>query len=138
VLGSPLHVGGLGAGTAAKLVANNVLFGVLGVLGESLALGRSLGLRTDRLFAVLDTTPIAAQAHRRRGLIDSGEYPTRFALSLARKDARLIAGVARTSELDLRLATAALSWLESAVDAGLGDQAYTAVLGHVLGNSVRD
>jgi 3-hydroxyisobutyrate dehydrogenase/2-hydroxy-3-oxopropionate reductase len=29
---------------AAKLVANNALFGVLGVLGESLALGGALGL----------------------------------------------------------------------------------------------
>src|SRR5262245_17089224 len=134
VLGSPLHVGGLGAGTAAKLVANNALFGVLGLLGESLSLGRSLGLPQGRLFDVLDATPLAAQAHRRRTAIDSGEYPARFSMSLARKDARLIAGIARTYGVDLRLAAAALSWFESAVDAGLGDKDYSAVLGYVVGH----
>jgi 3-hydroxyisobutyrate dehydrogenase/2-hydroxy-3-oxopropionate reductase len=137
VLGSPLHVGGLGAGTAAKLVANNVLFGVLGVLGESLSLGRSLGLPQDRVFDVLDATPLAAQAKRRRTAIDSGEYPSRFAMSLARKDARLIAGVARAYGADLRLAAAARSWFESAVDAGLGDQDYSAVLGYVVERRLR-
>jgi 3-hydroxyisobutyrate dehydrogenase/2-hydroxy-3-oxopropionate reductase len=137
VLGSPLHVGGLGAGTAAKLVANNVLFGVLGVLGESLSLGRSLGLSQDRVFDVLDATPLAAQAKRRRTAIDSGEYPSRFAMSLARKDARLIAGVARAYGADLRLAAAARSWFESAVDAGLGDQDYSAVLGYVVEHRLR-
>ncbi|MDQ4124947.1 MAG: NAD(P)-dependent oxidoreductase, partial [Actinomycetota bacterium] len=42
-LGSPLHAGDLGAGAAAKLVANSTLFGSLGVLGEALALADSLG-----------------------------------------------------------------------------------------------
>ena len=42
VLGIPLHVGPLGAGAAAKLVANSTLFGVLGVLGEAVALARGL------------------------------------------------------------------------------------------------
>jgi 3-hydroxyisobutyrate dehydrogenase len=36
-LGSPMLVGPLGAGTAAKLVANATLFGVVGLLGEALA-----------------------------------------------------------------------------------------------------
>jgi 3-hydroxyisobutyrate dehydrogenase/2-hydroxy-3-oxopropionate reductase len=137
VLGSPLHVGGLGAGTAAKLVANNVLFCVLGVLGESLSLGRSLGLPQSTVFDILDTTPIAGQAQRRRAAIDSGEYPARFALSLAQKDARLISGVARTHGVDLRLATASLSWFESAAGSGLGDQDYSAVLGYVVRPSLR-
>ncbi|MBM0255597.1 NAD(P)-binding domain-containing protein [Micromonospora sp. 4G55] len=44
-LGSPMHVGPLGAGAAAKLVANSTLFGVLAVLGEALALADGLGLR---------------------------------------------------------------------------------------------
>jgi len=55
-------------------------------------------------------------------------------MSLAGKDARLIAGIAGEYGVDLRLAAAALSWFESAVDAGLGDQDYGAVLGHVVGH----
>ena len=90
-MGSPLHVGGLGAGTAAKLVANNALFGVLGVLGESLALGGALGLSWEALYEVLGVTPLAEQAARRRRAIEAGDYPARFALALARKDADLVA-----------------------------------------------
>jgi hypothetical protein len=36
-LGTPIRVGPLGSGAAAKLVANATLFGVLGLLGEALA-----------------------------------------------------------------------------------------------------
>ena len=65
-LGSPVHVGPSGAGAAAKLVANSTLFGVLGVLGEALALAEGLGLSREAAFAVLAATPVAAQAERRR------------------------------------------------------------------------
>jgi 3-hydroxyisobutyrate dehydrogenase-like beta-hydroxyacid dehydrogenase len=56
-------------------------------MGESIALGEGLGLPRDVVFDVLAATPLAQQAERRRGAIESGEYPPRFALSLARKDA---------------------------------------------------
>lgn len=65
VLGSPVHVGPLGAGTAAKLVANSTLFGVLGVLGEALALADGLGLARVAAHVVLAATPLADQAERR-------------------------------------------------------------------------
>jgi 3-hydroxyisobutyrate dehydrogenase len=129
-LGSILHVGGIGAGSAAKLVANATLVGVIGVLGEALALGRRLGLAQDTTFEVLGTTALADQAKRRRPSIESGRYPPRFALSLARKDADLILEAA--SGLDLRLLPAAQTWLQDAEDAGLGGEDYSAVLGRVL------
>lgn len=128
VLGTPLHAGDLGAGAAAKLVANSTLFGSLGVLGEALALADSLGLDRATAFEVLAATPVAAQAERRRGLIESGDFPRRFALSLARKDAELVTA----AEPGLRLAAAARSWLADAEEAGLGDADYSRVLEHVL------
>jgi hypothetical protein len=39
---------------------------------------------------VLEQTPLATQAARRRPLIESGQFPPRFALRHARKDADLI------------------------------------------------
>lgn len=131
-LGTPVHVGPLGAGTAAKLVADATLFGVLGVLGEALALAEGLNLPQDVAFDVLATMPLAAQAQRRRPSIEAGEYPARFSLSLARKDADLILDAAAASETDLRLATAAQAWLADAADADRGDQDYSAVLAHIL------
>lgn len=131
-LGSPLHVGPLGAGAAAKLVANTTLFGTLGVLGEALALADGLGLSREAAFEVLAATPMAAQAERRRPSIEAGEYPARFSLALARKDADLVAQSAEAAGVDLRLAAAARSWLREAEEAGLGEADYSAVLARIL------
>jgi 3-hydroxyisobutyrate dehydrogenase-like beta-hydroxyacid dehydrogenase len=132
VLGTPAHVGPLGAGAAAKLVANATLFGALGVLGEAVALGRGLGLSSDAVSTVLAATPLAAQAERRRPAMEAGEYPVRFALSLARKDAGLVLDAAATAGVDVRLAAAAHAWLVDADHAGRGASDYTAVLAHIL------
>jgi 3-hydroxyisobutyrate dehydrogenase-like beta-hydroxyacid dehydrogenase len=134
-LGSPVHVGPLGAGAAAKLVANSTLFGALGILGEALALADGLGLSRDATFEVLAATPLAAQAERRRGQIETGEYPTRFTLSLARKDVDLILEAAASTGVDLRLVAAARTWLAEAEDAGWGDRDYAAVLARILGSA---
>lgn len=132
-LGSPLHAGDLGSGAAAKLVANSTLFGALGVLGEAVALADALGLDRATTFEVLSATPVAAQAERRRDALETGEFPRRFALELALKDAALVTDAAESAGADLRLAQAARSWLEDAVAAGLGDADYSRVLEHVTG-----
>jgi 3-hydroxyisobutyrate dehydrogenase/2-hydroxy-3-oxopropionate reductase len=77
-LGTPIRVGPLGSGAAAKLVANATLFGVLGLLGEALALAQGLGLPRDVAFEVLSTTPLAEQARRRRTTLEAGDYPSRL------------------------------------------------------------
>ncbi|AUG82198.1 3-hydroxyisobutyrate dehydrogenase [Kitasatospora sp. MMS16-BH015] len=132
VLGTPLHTGPLGTGTAAKLVANNAMFGVLGLLGESLALGSALGLPPEALYEVLAVTPLAEQAARRRPAIEAGTYPPRFALPLARKDADLVAEAAGAAGLGLPLTETTRAWLATAEAAGHADRDYTAVLAHII------
>jgi 3-hydroxyisobutyrate dehydrogenase/2-hydroxy-3-oxopropionate reductase len=131
-LGTPVHIGPLGSGAAAKLVANSTLFGTITVLGEALALADALGLPRDKAFEILAATPIAAQAERRRPALDSGEYRPRFSLSLARKDAELVADAAASAGVDLRVAAAALTWLADAEENGHGDEDYAAVLAEIL------
>jgi 3-hydroxyisobutyrate dehydrogenase-like beta-hydroxyacid dehydrogenase len=133
LLGSVLHVGPVGAGTAAKLVANTTLVGVIGVLGEALAVADALGLGREAAFDVLGVTVLAEQAERRRAAIESGEYPPRFALSLARKDADLILDAAAAAGTELRLTKGARDWLADAEDDGHGDEDYSAVLARILG-----
>jgi 3-hydroxyisobutyrate dehydrogenase-like beta-hydroxyacid dehydrogenase len=128
-LGTVHHVGPLGAGASAKLVANSTLFGSLGVLGEALRLADRLGLSREAAFEVLATTPIAAQAERRRAALEADDYPPRFPLSLARKDADLVTEAAP----ELRLAQAARSWLAEADDASWGERDYAAFVAWVLG-----
>src|SRR5205823_9180683 len=131
-LGAILHVGPVGAGTAAKLVANTALVGVIGILGEALALAETLGLSREAAFEVLGKTALADQAERRRAAVESGEYPPRFALYLARKDADLILEAAEKAGIELRLTKGAREWLADAEAAGLGDADYSAVLARIL------
>jgi 3-hydroxyisobutyrate dehydrogenase-like beta-hydroxyacid dehydrogenase len=136
VLGTPIHVGPLGAGAAAKLVANSTLFGLLGVLGEALILAERLGLSQEAAFGVLARTPLASQAERRRSAIESGEYPCRFSLSLARKDADLIAEAAAAWGVDLPLADVQRGRFKQAERAGWGDRDYSALLGWMQATKV--
>jgi len=137
-LGTILHVGPVGAGTAAKLVANTTLVGVIGVLGEALALAEGLGLSRQAAFEVLGRTALADQAERRRPAVESGEYPPRFALYLARKDADLILEAAAKTGTELRLTKGARDWLAEAENAGLGEADYSAVLARILERSSQE
>lgn len=130
VLGDPLYVGPSASGAAAKLVANSTLVTVIGALGEALALADALGLSREAAFAVLGRTALAAQAERRRPALEAGEFPPRFPLRLALKDADLIAA----QELDLRVTEAARSWLAEAPDP---EQDYAAVLLTIVGRATR-
>ena len=130
--GTPLRVGDLGGGAAAKLVANSTLLGTLGVLGEALALADGLGLPREVAFDVLSRSPLAAQAERRRPAVESGQYPLHFKLGLAVKDAELVGEAASATGVDVRLAAAARSWFADAEASGHGDADYSAVIDYIL------
>ena len=129
-LGKPLYAGPSGSGAASKLIANTILVDVIATLGEAVALGEGLGLARDTVFEVLGRTPLAEQAKRRRPSLEAGEFPPRFPLRLARKDADLIA----KQGLDLRVTEAARSWLHEAAD---DDRDYSAVLETILARATR-
>ncbi|PZM89775.1 MAG: NAD(P)-dependent oxidoreductase [Actinobacteria bacterium] len=137
ILGRPVPVGAAGAGTAAKLVVNATAFGVLAVLGESLALAHGLGLSRDAAYAALAQTPLAKQVERRRPAVDADDYPPQFALALARKDADLVANAAAAAGLALPVTIASGAWLAAAEESGRGEQDYSAVLAQILQNAPR-
>lgn len=112
------------------MVANTTLLTTLAALGETLELAQALGVPTDVAFEVLSATPLAAAAGRRRESVESGEYPLRFSLGLARKDADLILSAGAAA--DLRLVSAARSWFAEADRAGEADRDYSAILDHIL------
>jgi 3-hydroxyisobutyrate dehydrogenase len=136
-LGSPIHVGTLGSGAAAKLVANSTLFGTICVLGEAVALADALGLSRDTAFEVLARSPLGEQAKRRREAFEAGEYPPRFPLRLAHKDAELVAAAAETAQIRPRLSEAARAWLAEADAASWGERDYAAVLAWIVENARR-
>jgi 3-hydroxyisobutyrate dehydrogenase-like beta-hydroxyacid dehydrogenase len=132
-LGTPLHLGDLGAGSAAKLVANYALLGVLAVLGEAVALGDRLGVPREKIFDVLAVTPLAEQAERRRAILDGGQSSPRFRLALARKDADLmVAAAGSPGDRPLPLLHSVRTWLLKAESDGRGDEDYTAMLAAIV------
>ncbi len=137
VMGTPALLGPLGSGASMKLVVNSTLGAVVSAIGEALALADALGLEERAALDVLADSVIGAGVTRARPSIESGTYLPRFKLALARKDLGLVTDAARRTGLDLRVASAASDWLQSAVDEGLGELDYTAVVAHVRGREAR-
>jgi len=132
-MGSPRHLGLLGAGASMKLVANSTLGALMCGLAEALALADALGLDEAAVLDLLAESPIGVTVKSKRALIGSGHYPANFKLALAAKDLGLVTAAARQAGTELRLAAAAQWWFERADAAGLGHLDYSAVIAEVRG-----
>jgi len=132
-MGTPVHLGALGAGASMKLVANSTLGALMCGLAEALALADALDLDQSAVLDLLADSPIGVTVRSKRRLIESGEYDPNFKLALAAKDLGLVMDAADEAGLVLRLAPAARAWLEEADEAGLGDLDYSAVIAHARG-----
>jgi 3-hydroxyisobutyrate dehydrogenase/2-hydroxy-3-oxopropionate reductase len=131
-LGSVIVAGPLGSGAAAKLVANATLIGTLTLLGETIALADRLGLGRRLTMDILAQTPLRLASKRRREQLETQDFPLRFRLALARKDAELIQEAAEAAHADTRVLAAAATWFADAEEAGLGDEDYSTVLKRII------
>lgn len=95
LLGEPLHVGKLGAGTALKLAVNVVLFSLNQATGEALLLAQAGGVDARRFLSVLRSSPAGAALH---GLLEE-QY--------IHPDTSVGAGTFATADKDLALASRA-------------------------------
>ncbi len=132
-MGTPRHLGPLGAGAAMKLVANSTLGVLMCGVAEALALADALGLEEAAVLDILAESPIGATVKSKRTKVESGVYEPNFTLALAAKDLGLVTSAAEAAALELRLAPAAQAWLERAATSGLGDLDYSAVIADVRG-----
>jgi 3-hydroxyisobutyrate dehydrogenase-like beta-hydroxyacid dehydrogenase len=131
VLGNPTLVGGRGAGASMKLVLNATLGAVLTGVGEALALGVALGLDRDAVLDALENSYLGAMVKSKRQMIESGDYPAQFKLSLATKDLRLAEEAGREAGRELPGLTMARTAFEDAVAAGFGGEDFAAVVQHL-------
>jgi 3-hydroxyisobutyrate dehydrogenase-like beta-hydroxyacid dehydrogenase len=133
-LGTVHHVGGPGAGAAAKMVTNAALGAAIAAVGEALSLGEIFGLDHSVVLDVLADSPVGPTARAKRANIESDTYPPSFKLSLALKDMRLVTEAAVGAGRDLKLAEASRAWLDEAAEAGAGDLDFSAVVATILGH----
>lgn len=81
------RVGAVGAGSALKLCVNQGLGVMAAGLGESLRLGRELGLDRSAMLDVLSMTAYGWYLGQKRPMLDSGDFSaTTFSLDLMAKD----------------------------------------------------
>ncbi len=136
VIGSKtLWLGEAGAGSRLKLVVNNWIVGLLGVLAETVALAEALGVEPSSFLEVIEGGPLGLPYAQIKGkMMIEGQFPTSFSLALARKDAGLVLDAAGAEGLRLAIAEAVAARFDEALEAGHGEEdmaaVYHAAAGH--------
>jgi len=123
-----LWLGPAGAGSRLKLVVNNWIVGLIGVLAETTALAEATGVDPARFLEVIEGGPLGLPYAQIKGkMMIEEEFPTSFSLRLARKDAALVLEAAEKEGLRLAVAEAVSARFDEALDAGHGEEDMAAV-----------
>lgn len=123
------HVGAVGSASALKLCVNQGLGVLAAGLGESLRLGRDLGLNESVLLDVLGATAYGWFLNQKRPMLDADDFSqTTFSLDLMAKDLDL---AVTSADSDLEVTRACLDQAKRALAAGHSGEDYAALTGHL-------
>ncbi len=121
-------LGEAGEGSRLKLVVNNWIVGLLGVLAETVAFARATGVDPQKFLETIEGGPLGLPYAQMKGaMMIKGDFPTSFSAKLARKDAGLVLDAADASGLDMVVASAVAARLDEAIEAGHGEDDMAAV-----------
>jgi 3-hydroxyisobutyrate dehydrogenase len=134
-LGRPVHVGGPGAGQAAKLCNNLIAGATMAAVAEACALATAEGLDPATLYDLLTTSTGDSRVLRTRFPLAGADaahpvssgYEPLFALDLIAKDLALASALADEHDVSVPVAEAALDAYRAAQARGLGRLDYSAV-----------
>lgn len=121
-------LGEAGEGSRLKLVINNWIVGLLGVLAETISFARATGVDPQKFLETIEGGPLGLPYARMKGamMIDE-DFPTSFSAKLARKDAGLVLDAAEENGLDMVVARAVAARFDEAIEAGHGEEDMAAV-----------
>lgn len=123
-----LWLGPAGAGTRLKLVVNNWIAGLLGVLAETIALAKALQVDPALFLKTIDGRPLNTPYAQMKGeMMIREDFPASFSVKLARKDVDLILDAASACGLKMALTEAVGSRFHKALEAGYGDEDMAAI-----------
>jgi 3-hydroxyisobutyrate dehydrogenase len=119
-----LWLGEAGQGTRAKVVINNWIVGVVGVLAETISLAEALELDPQVFYDAIEGGPLDLAYARLKGkaMIDKHFDDPAFRLSLSHKDAELVLDAAERGRLELPIAEAVRERLQQAEADGHGEE----------------
>jgi len=129
VVGSKtVWLGEAGEGSRLKLVANNWIVGLLGVLAETVAFAEATGVDPAKFLETIEGGPLGLPYAQLKGsMMVEDDFPTSFSANLARKDAALVLDSARDHDLHLRIAEAVTALFDDAIQAGHGEDDMAAI-----------
>ena len=121
-------LGEAGAGSRLKLVVNNWIVGLLGVLAETVAFANSIGVDPSRFLETIEGGPLGLPYAQLKGnMMIEEDFPTSFSTRLARKDAGLVLDTAEANDLEMPIARAVAARFDEAIQAGHGEQDMAAI-----------
>ena len=105
-----LWLGPAGAGSRLKLVVNNWIVGLLGVLAETVAFAEATGVDPAKFLDVIEGGPLGLPYAQLKGqMMMEDDFPTSFSLKLARKDASLVLEAAEQEGLRMEVTEAVVA-----------------------------
>ncbi len=123
-----IWLGEAGTGSRLKLVINNWIVGLLGVLAETVAFANTIGVDPSRFLETIEGGPLGLPYAQLKGnMMIEEDFPTSFSANLARKDAGLVLGTAEAHDLQMPIARAVAARFDEAIRAGHGDEDMAAV-----------
>ena len=126
--GKTVWLGEAGEGSRLKLVVNNWIVGLLGVLAETIAFARATGVEPQKFLETIEGGSLGLPyAQIKGGMMIEKDFPTSFSARLARKDAALVLDAARARDLDMAVASAVAARFDEAIGAGHGEEDMAAV-----------
>jgi 3-hydroxyisobutyrate dehydrogenase len=128
ILGRPVYLGASGSGALLKLVNNAASTATLVALGELLALTDRAGLGIDDVLKGLEVGPLASLIERWRPRLKGEDRSSYFRLALARKDLAIAFDEAEREGTELRVAETAAARCDEAIEDGLGDEDFGAIV----------
>ena len=121
-------LGEAGEGSRLKLVLNNWIVGIVGVLAETVAFARATGVDPARFLETIEGGPLGLPYAGIKGkMMIEEDFPTSFSAGLARKDAGLVLDAAEARGLPMRVAAAVADRFDEAIGSGHGEEDMAAV-----------
>jgi 3-hydroxyisobutyrate dehydrogenase-like beta-hydroxyacid dehydrogenase len=124
-----IHVGQIGDATKMKFIVNLVQAELVQVLAEGLVFGEKMGFNADKILEVLDTRGVASPLFHQKGrAMARGDFSRSLALKYVNDQLHMVMNAARLVGLKLPAAESASKVYQQGVDAGLGEQDFSAVI----------
>ena len=121
-------LGEAGEGSRLKLVVNNWIVGLLGVLAETVAFANSVGVDPSSFLETIEGGPLGLPYAQLKGnMMIEEDFPTSFSAKLARKDAGLVLDTAEAHDLAMPIARAVAERFDEAIQAGHGQEDMAAI-----------